>query len=72
MELDRKLQRRVWSRVYGAAPHPQPRQQIENARRRQAMNLRFFESRKNDPIYGAAYAHMADLSRQIIAMLKNL
>ncbi len=74
MRLDPKMQRRVWSRVYKSLPQvlPQPRQDLRAARDRALQNLRFFDGRKNDPIYGPAYERLAQLSRQMLAMLEQI
>ncbi len=72
MQLDRNTQRRVWARVYGSPARPKPRQGLENARRRERANLQFFQSGTSDPVYGPAYAHLAALARQILAMLDRM
>ncbi len=72
MDFDMGRQKAVWQRVYPKAPPPQPRQALAQARRRAGENLRFYESRLRDPIYGPAYEHLANLTRQEVAMLERI
>ncbi len=74
MQLDPKMQNRVWQRVQASKPvvQPQPRKTLQMCRRRAAENLRFYESRSSDPIYGPAYDRLAELSRQEMAMLDRI
>ncbi len=74
MDLDPKMQRRVWQRVYAGTPKPspQPRQALAQCRRRAMESLRFYESRRSDPVYGPAYERLAQLVQQEIAMLDRI
>ncbi len=72
MAFDMKRQRAVWQRVYPKAAPPQPRQALYRARQRTAENLRFYEGRTGDPIYGPAYERLEDLCRQELAMLERI
>ncbi len=71
---DKAAQKRIWQRVYGSLPkpQPQPRQALLQCRARARHNLQFYRSRKDDPIYGPAYERMAEGCRQEIAMLDRI
>ncbi len=71
---DKKTQKEIWQRVYSSLPkpQPQPRQALRACRTRAAENLRLYQHKKSDPIYGPAYAHLAQLCREEIAMLERI
>ncbi len=68
----KEKQRQIWRRVQAQPFSPQPRGVLQACRKRALMNLRFYESRKSDPLYGPAYARLAELSRQEAAMLQQI
>lgn len=74
-KLDRKLQQRVWDRVYGNARpvfSPQTRQSLQQCRRRTQENARFFETMSGHSHYGEAFRHMARQEREHEAMLTQM
>ncbi len=70
----KQQQQKIWRRVYGSlpTPRPQPLQALRQCRRRAMENLRFFQARSHDPIYGPAYERLTELSRQQLAMLEHI
>ncbi len=71
--MDKNRQRRIWQRVLPQQKAaPQPRQALEQCRRRAMESLRFYERRTADPVYGPAYDHLVWLCRQQIAMLDGI
>ena len=75
--MDRNTEQRVWQRVYGEAsiPHrltPRQRQNLRQSLQRAQMNLRFFESQQNDPVYAEAFAHLALQTGEHCKMLRQI
>ncbi len=71
---EKDAQRRIWQRVYSSLPkpRPQPRQALQQCRRRAGESLRLYDTRKDDPIYGPAYERLAQLCRLELAMLERI
>lgn len=71
---EKDTQRRIWRRVYGSLPQlrPQPRQALQQCRRRAGESLRLYTAHRDDPIYGPAYERLAQLCRQELAMLERI
>lgn len=72
--MDKKMEKRVWQRVYGRSPMPpkstpQQRQQLRRSLDRSQANLRFYESQSRDPVYGEAFTRLADETREHCKML---
>lgn len=75
--MDNGTEKRVWQRVYGQAPMP-PRQtpaqrrQIGRCLERTEANLRDYESRTRDPVYGEAFSRLARESAEHCKMLRRM
>ena len=74
-QLDRKMQRRVWSRVYDkrAAPlTPQQREALRRCLERSQENLVVYDKMENHRIYGDAFARMRAETTEQIKILKQM
>ncbi len=73
--LDRKLQQRVWSRVYepSAAPlTPQQKQALRKCLQRSKENLSVFERKDGYGIYAEAFAKLRTETTEHIKMLQQM
>ena len=73
--LDRGLQRRVWSRVYGGTTQHLTHRQRETLRRalaRSGENLAFYEQMAHHVLYAEAFQRLAQETREQIKMLKQM
>lgn len=72
--MDKARQRQVWQRVYGgiSSEKPLPRELMLQSQRRLRQNLRFFESQRNHPTYGPAFAHMIRQTQEQLQMLQQM
>lgn len=73
-KLDRAMQQRVWGRVYGhqQGMSPQVRQKLQQCRRRELDNARFYESVSDHSRYGDAFRHMARQANEHAAMIGQM
>lgn len=73
--IDRDMERRVWQRVYGR-PMPQrpgySREKLQQCLRREQMNFQYYDHLRMDPVYGMAFARMADEAGEHIKMLRQI
>lgn len=75
MMMDRQMQQRVWQRVYGKPMPPKSqynREKLQQCLRRAQMNFRYYDTLRMDPIYGAAFARLADDTMEHIKMLRQI
>lgn len=75
--MDKSTEQRVWRRVYGeqtmpARHTPRQKQGLEQALRRTQANLRFYEQREKDPVYGEAFSHLARQTAEHCKMLRRI
>lgn len=73
--LDRKLQRRVWARVYdgGAMPlTPQQRRLVGQSLARSRENLAFYEKMENHGLYAEAFKRLKSETAEHIKMLQQM
>lgn len=76
--IDRDMERRVWERVYAnteVSPvrrQRQPREALRRCYERAMANVKFYESRSRDPIYGPAYTHLARQTQEECKMLQQI
>ena len=73
--LDRHLQRRVWTRVYGGTPQRltiRQREQLRRALSRSGENLAFYEQLAHHALYAEAFGHLAQETREQIKMLNQM
>lgn len=74
--LDRQLQKRVWDRVYAQPPKPplSPalRNQLQQCLQRNRSNLLVYEKNTEHSLYGPAFSHLAELTRQQNQMLQQI
>ena len=73
-KLDQNLQRRVWDRVYGQQPKldQQTRQKLQQCRRRELENAKFYESMVGHGRYGEAFRHMARQANEHATMIEQI
>ena len=73
-KLDKATQQRVWSRVYGQHQgiSPQTRQKLQQSRRRELENARFYESMSAHSHYGDAFRHMARQANEHALMIQQM
>ena len=77
-KLDKRMQQRVWDRVYQppAPPlpplSPQQRQKLGSCLQRCQMNLAVYESMTSHPVYGEAFTRMARETAEQIKMLRQM
>ena len=73
-KLDRAMQQRVWERVYGhhQGMPPQTRQKLQQARRRELENARFYETMSGHSRYGEAFRHMARQANEHAMMIQQM
>ena len=73
-KLDKAMQQRVWGRVYGRsqALSPQVRQKLQQSRRRELENARFYESMSGHSHYGDAFRHMARQANEHAMMIQQM
>lgn len=73
-KLDKAIQQRVWERVYGKPQgmSPQTRQKLQQSRRRELENARFYESMSGHSHYGEAFRHMARQASEHATMLAQM
>ena len=73
-KLDKATQQRVWGRVYGRPQglSPQTRQKLQQSRRRELENARFYESMSAHSHYGDAFRHMARQASEHALMIQQM
>ena len=74
-QLDRNMQRRVWSRVYPQQPAgltPQQRQRLRRCLERSREDLSFYQKMENHSLYAEAFAHLATQTTEQIKMLQQM
>ena len=71
--INRETQRRVWSRIYGAPMEKKwSRQQLQQCLRREQMNYEYYDRLRMDPIYGPAFARLAEDAMEHMKMLRQI
>lgn len=75
--MNRNMEKRVWQRVYGGQAYPPshaPRQKqaLRQALARAQANVRFYEQERRDPVYGEAFAHLAQQTQEHCKMLRQM
>ena len=73
-KLDTALQRRVWERVYGRERGltPQLRQRLQQFRRRELENAKFYEAMSGHSRYAEAFQHMASQANEHALMIQQM
>ena len=73
-KIDPRLQRSVWQRVYSQEQRltPQTRQKLQQFRRRELENAKFYESMSSHSRYGDAFQQMARRSNEHATMLGQM
>lgn len=71
--MDKRMERRVWQRVYGGGmPRKIPMQELQKCLNRTRTNLQFYERRTNDPVYGEAFSRLAAECEEQCKMLRRI
>ena len=74
--MDKNRQRQVWQRVYGNMPQPQARpisrEGAMQCIRRLEQNMKFYEANQHHSIYGPAFGHLMQQTREQIQMLRQI
>lgn len=73
--MDKNMEQRVWQRVYGrSSPSrtPRQRQELQRSLNRAETNLAFYESQSGDMVYGEAFSHLANQTREHCKMLRQI
>ena len=74
-QLDRNMQRRVWTRVYPERPSgwsPKQRQALQRCLARSKENLAIFEQLEHHSLYGQAFGKLAEETKEHIKMLQQM
>ena len=77
--MDKDTEQRVWQRVYGQLASP-PKPRLSGAQRlqlrrcleRTITNLRFYEERSRDSVYGRDFALLASQAREQAQLLRQM
>ena len=73
--LDRRLQRRVWNRVYGnfhGILSKRQRERLQRCLRCSMDNLAFYEGMSNHNLYADAFIRLAAETKEQIKMLRQM
>ena len=69
--IDQQTERRVWQRIY-----PQPvqwrRDRLLQCLRREEANFSYYDRLRMDPVYGPAFARLADEALEHSKMLRRI
>ncbi len=74
-QLDRRMQQRVWARVYGGRPialTDRQRQELSRSLQRCRKNLALFESMTGHAIYAEAFNRLSRETKEQIKMLQQI
>ena len=71
--MDKAKQRQVWQRVYGQPGGSKlSRREVELCYRRALTNHQYFDRCREDPVYGAAFARLAEETLEHCRMLLRI
>lgn len=71
--IDHHMERRVWQRVYDSKPSQRKaytKAALEQCYRRELADAEFYDRHREDPTFGAAFAHLAAQAREHCKMLQ--
>ena len=73
--IDKQTERRVWQRIYpqsNVQPPKWQRERLTQCLRREEANFSYYDQLRMDPVYGPAFARLADEALEHSKMLRRI